>query len=102
MKQTVKAYVAECAICKQAKPEHVKYPRLLQPLPVPKQAWEMVTLDFVEGLPTSKRFNSILVVVDKLTRYAHFVPLRHLSPSGSQGLHGQCVQIAWSSGCNGV
>uniref|UniRef100_A0A453QLK2 Integrase catalytic domain-containing protein n=1 Tax=Aegilops tauschii subsp. strangulata TaxID=200361 RepID=A0A453QLK2_AEGTS len=77
MKQTVKAYVAACAICKQAKPEHVKYPGLLQPLPVPKQAWEMVTLDFVEGLPTSKGFNSILVVVDKLTRYAHFIPLRH-------------------------
>lgn len=77
MKQTVKNFVANCAVCMQAKSEHVKYPGLLQPLPVPEQAWEMVTLDFVEGLPSSRGFNSILVVVDKLTRYAHFIPLRH-------------------------
>lgn len=77
LKRMVKAYVALCAVCKQAKPEHVRYPGLLQPLPVPTQAWEMVTLDFVEGLPTSRGYNSILVVVDKLTRYAHFIPLRH-------------------------
>lgn len=64
-------------MCKQAKPEHVRYPGLLQPLPVPEQAWQMVTLDFVEGLPKSHGFDSILVVVDKLTRYAHFIPLKH-------------------------
>ena len=68
MKQTVKNFVANCAVCMQAKSEHVKYPGLLQPLPVPEQAWEMVTLDFVEGLPSSRGFNSILVVVDKLTQ----------------------------------
>lgn len=77
LKLSVKRFVAGCATCKQAKPEHVKYPGLLQPLPVPEQAWEMVTLDFVEGLPMSRGYNSILVVVDKLTRYAHFIALRH-------------------------
>lgn len=77
LKQSVQKFVANCVVCKQAKLENVKYPGLLQPLPVPNQAWEVVTMDFVEGLPTSKGFNSILVVVDKLTRYAHFIPLRH-------------------------
>jgi hypothetical protein len=37
----------------------------------------MVTLDFVEGLPTSGHFNCILVVVDKFTKFAHFIPLKH-------------------------
>lgn len=77
LKQTVKQFVNQCAVCKQAKPEHVRYPRLLQPLPVPEQAWQMVTLDFVEGLPKSHGCDVILLVVDKLTRYAHFIPLKH-------------------------
>lgn len=64
-------------MCMQAKPEHVKYPGLLQPQPVPEQAWEMVTLDFIEGLLTSRGYNSVLVVVVKLTQYVHFILLRH-------------------------
>jgi hypothetical protein len=46
-------------------------------LAVPDAAWQVVTLDFVEGLPRSAGYNSILVVVDKLTKYAHFMPLVH-------------------------
>lgn len=66
-----------CSICKQAKPEHVKYPGLLKPLDVLEAAWQVVTLDFVEGLPRSAGYNSVLVVVDKLTKYVHFIPLSH-------------------------
>ncbi|WVZ79457.1 hypothetical protein U9M48_027033 [Paspalum notatum var. saurae] len=77
LKATVKTYVSECAICQQAKSEHVKYPGLLQPLPVPSQAWTVVSMDFIEGLPSSNRFNAILVVVDKFIKYAHFIPLAH-------------------------
>jgi hypothetical protein len=77
MKRTVQQYVDQCSICKQAKSEHVRYPGLLQPLPIACQAWQTVTLDFIEGLPTSLRSNCIMVVVDKLTKYAHFVPLSH-------------------------
>lgn len=77
MKQHVRLFVEECQTCKQAKPERVRYPGLLEPLPVPKQAWEVITMDFVEGLPQSARYNSILVVVDKFSRYAHFIPLSH-------------------------
>jgi hypothetical protein len=44
---------------------------------VPSQAWQAISLDFIEGLPQSGSYNTILVVVDRLTKYAHFVPLRH-------------------------
>jgi hypothetical protein len=50
---------------------------LLQPLPIPQWKWDVVTIDFIIGLPrTSKKHDSIMVVVDKLTKYAHFIPLK--------------------------
>ena len=48
MRGFIKQYVQHCLICQQAKLEHVSYPGLLQPLPVPKLPWDMVTMDFVE------------------------------------------------------
>lgn len=77
MKQIIKDYVAACTVCHQAKPDRTRYPGLLQPLPVPTQAWQAISMDFVEGLPSSGQYNTILVVVDRLTKYGHFVPLRH-------------------------
>lgn len=77
MKDTIQKFIRECTVCQQAKTERVRLPGLLSPLPVPDQAWSMVTLDFVEGLPSSNRFNSILVVIDKFTKYGHFIPLAH-------------------------
>jgi hypothetical protein len=77
MRQTVQSFVEACIIFKQAKPEHVRYPGLLKPLAVPEAVWQVVTLDFVEGIPKSKGFTTVLVVVDKLTKYAHFLPLAH-------------------------
>lgn len=61
LKEHVRQYVAPCAICKQAKPERVHYPGLLEPLPVPPHVWHTVTMDFVEGLPRSSGFNCVLV-----------------------------------------
>jgi hypothetical protein len=77
MKATVKQFVQSCAICQQSKPDRSKTPGLLQPLPIPDSAWQVVSLDFVEGLPTSSHYNCILVVVDLFTKYGHFVPLLH-------------------------
>jgi hypothetical protein len=77
MKQDIKQYVAHCTVCQQAKTEHVGSPGLLQPLPIPKKAWEIVSLDFVEGLPKSSKYDTILVVIDKFSKYGHFIPLSH-------------------------
>jgi len=77
LKQTVHDFVQQCSTCQQAKVEHKKMPGLLQPLPIPSQAWEVVCLDFVEGLPVSDRFNAILVVIDRFSKYGHFIPIHH-------------------------
>jgi transposase InsO family protein len=77
MKNDIKEFIRGCAVCQQAKNEHCKTPGLLQPLPIPDQAWKVVCLDFIEGLPKSNRFDTILVVVDKFTKYAHFIPMSH-------------------------
>ncbi|KAM3348690.1 hypothetical protein ACQJBY_022133 [Aegilops geniculata] len=77
MKECIKNYVQACAVCQQAKPERVKYPGLLEPIPLPEGAWQVVTMDFIDGLPQSSKAKCILVVVDKFTRYAHFLPLNH-------------------------
>jgi transposase InsO family protein len=60
-----------------AKPDRARYPSLLQPIPHPDNAWHTISMDFVEGLPLSGRADSILVVVDKFTKVAHFLPLKH-------------------------
>lgn len=77
MKASVQAFVRSCTVCQQAKQDCTRYPGLLQPLPVPVGSWEMVSLDFVEGLPRSGSANCILVVVDKFSKFAHFVPMHH-------------------------
>jgi hypothetical protein len=64
-------------MCQQAKPERVKYPGLLEPLRTPKKSWRDISMDFIEGIPKSTGYNCILVVVDRFSKYAHFVPLAH-------------------------
>lgn len=77
MKQTVKQQLKNCQVCLQAKPDRSKYLGLLQPLPVPEGVWQVISMDFIEGLPTSQRFNCIMVIVDKFSKYAHFIPMYH-------------------------
>ena len=73
----VQEYISQCDNCQMNKSEHVPYPGLLQQVPIPSQTWEVITMDFVEGLPQSQRFNCILVIIDKFTKYAHFLSLSH-------------------------
>ena len=77
LKQDVQNFVQQCTVCQQAKHEQCKLPSLLHPLPIPDNAWQDITMDFIEGLPKSNGYNVILVVVDRLTKYAHFIPLKH-------------------------
>lgn len=77
MKATIKEFVSACHVCQQVKSERVPYPGLLQPLPVPTKAWTLVIMDFIDGLPTSAGYNCILVVVDKFSKYSHFIKLKH-------------------------
>ena len=77
LKQSVKEFVAQCTVCQQAKTERVASPGLLSPLPIPDGSWKTITMDFIEGLPRSNSFNCIIMVVDKFTKYANFLPLSH-------------------------
>ena len=59
--------------------EHQHLAGLLQPLPVPEWKWEVVSMDFITGLPmTCRQHDSIMVVVDKLTKAAHFIPVKSM------------------------
>ena len=77
MKLAVELFVKQCPICQHAKHPHTRPAGLLQPLPPPQAPWQEITMDFVEGLPMSDGANVILVVVDRLTKYALFLPLHH-------------------------
>lgn len=68
MRKTVVEYVQACQVCQQAKTKHAKLLGLLQPLPVPTQAWQSVSLDFIEGLPKSNSYDVLLVVIDRFTK----------------------------------
>jgi hypothetical protein len=77
LKTDVQRFVAECLVCQQNKVETIKTPGLLQPLSIPSQRWEEVSMDFIIGLPKSEGKSVIMVIVDRLTKYAHFCALSH-------------------------
>jgi hypothetical protein len=64
-------HVRECTTCKQNKEEHTHSTGLLHPLPIPKQKWESISMDFITGLRKVQGRDCIYVVVDKLTKFAH-------------------------------
>ena len=64
-------------MCQQAKTSNLSPAGLLQNLPICTQVWEHVTMDFIEGLPRSEGVDTILVTVDRLTKFEHFVALKY-------------------------
>jgi hypothetical protein len=77
MQQDVQSFVQQCEVCQKAKHELCKYPELLQPLPIPLSSWTDLSMDFIEGLPSSHGYSVILVVVDRLIKYRHFFRIKH-------------------------
>jgi hypothetical protein len=77
MKMDIAEFVARCIVCQQVKIEHQRPAGLLQPLEIPQWKWEQISMDFVEGLPRSQKgHDSIWVIVDRLTKSVHFLPVK--------------------------
>ncbi|CAI5468601.1 unnamed protein product [Closterium sp. Yama58-4] len=75
MAADVQQFVTSCDTCQRMKSSKQKKAGLLQPLPIPEQPWQVVSLDFITGLPsTSRGHDSILVVIDKFSKMGHFIP----------------------------
>ncbi|CAN4119765.1 unnamed protein product [Withania somnifera] len=75
MKKDIADHVSKCLNCRRVKYEHRRPGGLMQRLPIPEWKYERVTMDFVSGLSrTSRGFDSIWVIVDRLTKSAHFIP----------------------------
>ena len=108
MKKDVAQYVASCLTCQQVKFEHQRPTGLLQELPLPEWKWEKISMDFVVGLPkTQKGHDSIWVIVDRLTKSAHFLAVKttytvaqyaHMYLDSIVALHGVPVSIVSNRG----
>jgi hypothetical protein len=77
MKQDISEFIKSCPTCQLNKSENVPYHGLLQPLSIPDMAFQHLTMDFIEALSKSEGKDTILVVVDKLVKYAHFIAMSH-------------------------
>ncbi|GJR15203.1 putative reverse transcriptase domain-containing protein [Tanacetum coccineum] len=77
MKADISTFIDKCLTCAKVKAEHMKPSGLLQQSEIPKWKWEKVIMDFVSGLPrTPSGYDSIWVIVDRLTKSAHFLPMK--------------------------
>ncbi|GJV44140.1 putative reverse transcriptase domain-containing protein [Tanacetum coccineum] len=77
MKANIATYVSKCLTCAKVKADHQKPSRLLQQPEIPVWKWERITMDFVSGLPRTPRgYDTIWVIVDRLTNSAHFLPMK--------------------------
>ncbi|GJV75460.1 reverse transcriptase domain-containing protein [Tanacetum coccineum] len=77
MKRDIAEYVSKCLTCSKIKAEHQKPSGLLQQPEIPEWKWEKITMDLVTKLPrSSSGYDAIWVIVDRLTKSAHFLPIR--------------------------
>lgn len=78
MEPEVREYVEACSVCARNKNSSRARAGLLQPLPIPSRPWAEISMDFVTGLPTSKGNTTVLTVVDRFSKMAHFLALPKL------------------------
>jgi hypothetical protein len=77
MWEDIAEYVPRCDTCQRVKAEHQRPTGLLQSLEIPVWKWEDISMDFIVELPRTQKGNdSIWVIVDRLTKVAHFIPLK--------------------------
>ena len=103
MKRDIARYVAECDVCCRIKAKHQRPAGTLQPLPIPEWKWDKVSMDFITGFPKTQKGNdAIFVVIDRLSKVAHFLPIREsittsqladLHVSRVESLHGVPLEI---------
>jgi hypothetical protein len=87
MTQDVEKYVKSCLVCQQTKVSPQKPAGELRPLPVPTARWTSVTMDLISDLPECAGYDSIMVVVDRFTKMAHFVPCKDLTSEQTARLY---------------
>nr|GEW16251.1 putative mitochondrial protein [Tanacetum cinerariifolium] len=77
IKKMVNQIIRDCNVCQRQKPDLSAYPGLIQSLIIPERIWKEISMDFIKKLPKSHGKSMILVVVDKLSKYAYFISLTH-------------------------
>jgi hypothetical protein len=77
MKWDIRRFVTECEVCQCNKGETVKSPGTLQPFSIPPDIWKDISMEFITSLPKLGNKSVIMVVVDRLSKYAHFCALQH-------------------------
>jgi hypothetical protein len=76
MKHEAARYVFECDTYRKVKADYMNPRGLLQPLSIPEWKWDAISMDFIVGLPlTARKFDSIWVIMDRLSKSAHFIPV---------------------------
>ena len=77
MKRDIARFVSQCDVCRRVKAQHQKPAGLLQPLEVLEWKWDHIEMDFVNGfLRSQKGNNAIFIVIDNLSKVAHFLPVK--------------------------
>lgn len=77
LSKDIHAFIRQCGVCQTCKYDNAASPGLIQPLPIPESIWTDISMDFIDGLPLSFGKSVIFVVVDRLSKAAHFMTLAH-------------------------